>query len=52
MSVLGIIIVVVICLVLALALFFEIKGLIKSIKIYKSKKKLNQEKESTQNKDV
>lgn len=43
MNVLGIIIVVVLCLVLAIALFFEIKGLIKSVKIYKQKKNLNKE---------
>lgn len=43
MNVFGIIIVVVLCLVLAIALFFEIRGLIKSVRVYKQKKNLKKE---------
>lgn len=51
MNVLGIIIVVVLCLVLAIALFFEIKGLIKSVKVYKTKKSLKEKAKSEESKE-
>lgn len=50
MNVLGIIIVVLICVVLAIALFFEIKGLIKSINQYKLKKREKQSKDDKESK--
>ena len=53
MNVLGIIIVVALCVVLALALFFEVKSLIKSIDAYKKKKNKKQDdvkKEATKDK--
>lgn len=53
MNVLGIIIVSVICLVLVIALFFEVKGLIKSIKTYrKRKQEKNQSQETKEDEET
>lgn len=42
MSILGLIIVILLCLVLMIALFFEVRSLIKSVRQYKKKKQENQ----------